>query len=111
MVERIVAERFDIVVVGAGLAGLSLTRQLLLETEASVLLVDRRKNPAKGRQKVGESLVQVGGYYLSKVLDLEEYVCREHFLKFNLRFYWPTPGLPDTDFRDYSKSYARKVSD
>lgn len=105
------AEKFDIVIVGAGLAGLSLARHLLLETDATVLLVDRRKDPAKGRQKVGESLVQVGGYYLSKVLDLEEYVCREHFLKFNLRFYWPTRGLPATDFRDYSKSYSRKISD
>ena len=105
------AKEYDVVIIGAGLAGLSLARHLLLETDSTILLVDRRKEPQKGHQKVGESLVQVGGYYLTKVLDLEEYVCQSHYLKFNLRFYWPTPGLPAEDFRDYSKSYSRKISD
>jgi choline dehydrogenase-like flavoprotein len=73
---------YDIVIVGAGRAGLSLARQLLLQTGKTVLLIDRKKDPSKGHQKVGESLVQLSGYYFSKVLDLEEYLLRNHYLKF-----------------------------
>jgi 2-polyprenyl-6-methoxyphenol hydroxylase-like FAD-dependent oxidoreductase len=103
--------QFDIAIVGAGLAGLSLARQLLLQTGKTVLLIDRKKEPSKGHQKVGESLVQLSGYYFSKVLDLEEYLLRNHYLKFNLRFYWKTAGRENTGFEDYSKSYSRKISD
>ena len=57
----------DVLIVGAGLAGLCLARQLLLSTDKRILLVDRREVPPE-RQKVGEATVQVSGYYLSRVL-------------------------------------------
>jgi flavin-dependent dehydrogenase len=102
---------YDVVIIGAGLAGLTLSRQLLLYTNKSVLLIDRRSNPPReAPQKYGESLVQCSGYYFSRVLDLEEYLLIEHYLKYNLRFYWPTPGLCNTGFEDYSQSYIRKIS-
>jgi len=66
-------DRYDVVIIGAGLAGLTLSRHLLLYTNKSVLLVDKRKNPPReAPQKYGESLVQCSGYYFSKVLDLQE---------------------------------------
>src|SRR5574341_1153267 len=96
---------YDVVVIGTGLAGLTLIRQLLLYTGQSVLLLDRRANPPEDApQQYGESLVQCSGYYLSRVLDLEEYLLINHYLKYNLRFYWPTPGLANTGFEDYSQS-------
>ena len=102
---------YDIVIVGTGLAGLTLSRQLLLYTKKSVLLIDKRVNPPKeAPQKYGESLVQCSGYYFSRVLDLEEHLLIEHYLKYNLRFYWPTEGLANQGFEDYSQSYARKIS-
>ncbi|MEM9290731.1 MAG: hypothetical protein AAGD01_03530 [Acidobacteriota bacterium] len=100
----------DVVLLGAGLAGLSLARHLLLETDRRVLLIERRKEVPPPRQKVGESLVQVGGYYLSKVLDLEEHLLCEHLMKYNLRFYWPTPGRSNAGFEDYGKAYIRPFS-
>jgi flavin-dependent dehydrogenase len=100
--------RYDVVILGAGLAGLSLARQLLLETERTVLLVERRSEVPPDRQKVGESLVQLSGYYFSKVLDLEEYLLREHYLKYNLRFYWKTGE--GSRFEDFSQSYIRSFS-
>ena len=69
-----VRERYDVVILGAGLAGLTLARHLLLDTERTVLLLERRDEVPPPRQKVGESTVQLAGYYLSKVLDLEEYL-------------------------------------
>jgi len=104
-------DRYDVVIIGAGLAGLTLSRHLLLYTNKSVLLVDKRKNPPReAPQKYGESLVQCSGYYFSKVLDLQEYLLINHYLKYNLRFYWPTPGLNNGGFEDYSQSFARVIS-
>lgn len=104
-------DRYDVVIIGAGLAGLTLSRHLLLYTNKSILVIDRRENPPRDApQKYGESLVQCSGYYLSRVLDLEEYLLINHYLKYNLRFCWPTEGLENTGFEDYSQSYARKIS-
>jgi 2-polyprenyl-6-methoxyphenol hydroxylase-like FAD-dependent oxidoreductase len=102
--------RYDVVILGAGIAGLTLARQLLMYSDKMVLLLEKRPHIPPERQKVGESNVQVQGYYLSKILDMEEHLLREHFLKYNLRFYWPTPGQPNTGYEQYSQSYIRLLS-
>src|SRR6516225_6806166 len=103
--------QYDVIIIGAGLAGLTLSRHLLLYTNKRILVLDKRTNPPReAPQKYGESLVQCSGYYFSKVLDLEEYLLINHYLKYNLRFYWPTKGLENTGFEDYSQSYARLIS-
>jgi flavin-dependent dehydrogenase len=102
----------DVVILGGGLAGLSLARQLLLETERTVLLVERRESLPPEKQKVGESLVQLAGFYFSKVLDLEEHLLNHHYMKYNLRFYWPSGGRASRAeaFEDVSASYIRPFS-
>jgi flavin-dependent dehydrogenase len=102
---------YDVVIIGAGLAGLSLGRQLLLNSSSvRILQLDKRLQVPQVGQKVGEATVQVSGYYFSKVLELEEYLLREHFLKYNLRFYWKTAGMDNAQWESYSQSYIRKVS-
>jgi flavin-dependent dehydrogenase len=106
-----IKKQYDVIIIGAGLAGLTLCRHLLLYTHKTVLLLDKRCNPPRdASQKYGESLVQCSGYYFSKVLDLEEHLLCNHFLKYNLRFYWPTEGLENHGFEDYSQSYSRSLS-
>jgi flavin-dependent dehydrogenase len=105
-----VRPHYDVVIIGAGLAGLSLARQLVRNTEKNMLLVEKRAEIPPMRQKVGESLVQVGGYYFSKVLDLEEYLLREHYMKYNLRFYWKSAGRANRGFEDYGQAYIRTFS-
>lgn len=100
----------DVVIIGAGLAGLSLARQLLLTTDRTVLVVDKKPQLPGSRQKVGESLVQVGGYYFAKVLDMEEHMLHEHFMKYNLRFYFPTSETDNQNIEDYGQSYIRNFS-
>ncbi len=102
--------RYDVVIIGAGIAGLSLARQVLLASDKTILLVDRQAEIPPPEQKVGEATVQVSGYYISKVLDLEEHLLREHFMKYNLRFYWKTPGRDNSRLEDYSQSYIRPFS-
>lgn len=115
---------YDVVILGAGLAGLTLARHLLLETDRTVLLLEKRSAIPPERQKVGESLVQLAGHYFAKVLDLEEYLLREHFMKYNLRFYWKSGAGPSgpravgavgsetggSRFEEYSQSYIRSFS-
>jgi flavin-dependent dehydrogenase len=103
-------EHFDVLIVGAGLAGLTLARQLLLDTDKRVLLVDRRAEFPPPKQKVGEATVQLSAYYYARVLDLEEHLMQSHYLKYNLRFYWKTPGLAGDCYEHYSQSYIRKLS-
>src|SRR6476619_2426412 len=81
----------DVLILGAGLAGLSLARQLLLARPGiRILMLDRQAEIPSPKQKVGEATVQVSGYYFSRVLELEQHLLEEHFLKYNLRFYWKT---------------------
>lgn len=103
-------DHYDVVLLGGGLAGLTLARHLLLETDKTVLLLERRSTLPPERQKVGESSVQIGGYYYSRVLDLEEYLWRHHYMKYNLRFYWRSGGRDNSRFEDYSQGYIRKFS-
>jgi flavin-dependent dehydrogenase len=100
----------DVLITGAGLAGLTLARQLLLERpEIRILMVDRGAEIPNPKQKVGEATVQVSGYYYSRVLEMEEHLLREHFLKYNLRFYWKSQRGGEV-WEDLSQSYIRKVS-
>jgi flavin-dependent dehydrogenase len=100
----------DVLIVGAGLAGLCLARQLLLERpEFRILQLDRLPEIPSPKQKVGEATVQVSGYYYSRVLEMEEHLLQEHYLKYNLRFYWKTERGGDV-WEDLSQSYIRKIS-
>ncbi|HEV3469708.1 MAG TPA: FAD-dependent monooxygenase [Pyrinomonadaceae bacterium] len=103
-------KHYDVAIIGAGLAGLALARQLLLYTGKTVLLVERRAEVPPARQKVGEATVQMSAYYFSKVLDLEEHLLREHFMKYNLRFFWKAGGRAGDRYEDYSQSYIRSMS-
>lgn len=102
---------YDVVIIGAGLAGNSLARQLLLETTGkTILLLDRWEEPPAKRQKVGESQVQVAGFYYGRVLDMEQHLFLKHFLKYNLRFYWPSTNRDNRRFEDLGKSYIQRFS-
>ena len=85
---------FDVVICGAGLAGLALARQLgLNQSEISVALLDPNVPPLpQAAWKVGESTVEFGAHYLADHLKLEEYLHRAHLVKLGLRFFFPSRG-------------------
>lgn len=102
-------QHYDVVIIGAGLAGLTLARHLLLYTDKRVLHIEKREVLPDPRQKVGESSVQIAGFYYAKVLDLEEYFHQEQLLKYNLRFYWRTQA-DSNQYENYSQGYIRTFS-
>lgn len=102
----------DVVILGSGLAGLTLARHLLLETDKRVVIVERYLDEEhnRTRQKYGESTVQLSGWYFGKVLDLTEELLKNHYIKYNLRFYWPTAGTDDSRIESYCQSYLTTFS-
>ena len=103
-------EQRDVVILGGGLAGLTLSRQLLLETDKRILMLERRDEIPWFHQKVGESSVQLAGHYFGKVLDLERYLLHEHFMKYNLRFYFRSGARENGRFEDYGHVSIRSFS-
>lgn len=78
----------DVLVLGGGLAGSLLARQLRLhQPDRSVGLVEPRVQP---RRKVGESMVELGADYLNRRLGLSGLLYREHLPKQGLRFFFDT---------------------
>ncbi len=83
-------EKYDVIIVGGGLAGLTLALQLKqAKSEISILVLEKRSaNAPAATHKVGESLSELGASYLREVLNLKEYLTRHQLPKFGFRFFF-----------------------
>ena len=81
--------QYDIVICGAGLAGLTLALQLRRQRPAdSILILEKKAGPLpQGTHKVGESLTEGGTYLIRQLAGLKEYVESTHIKKLGLRFF------------------------
>ncbi len=77
---------YDVVIIGAGWAGLTLARQLRLSNpEISVLQLEAA---TEFKAKVGEATVEMAGHYFIHRLGLVNYIYRNQLPKNGLRFFY-----------------------
>ena len=85
-----VASKYDVLIAGGGLAGLALALQLKHSKPGiSILVLEKRESLAEiATHKVGESLSEIGAYYLREVVGLKDYLSQHQLRKFGFRFFF-----------------------
>ena len=91
------ADRYDVAVLGGGLAGLTFAIQLKkARPDTSVLVLEKREGPAPlAAFKVGESTVPAGAHYYAEVVGMRDHLMNEQLIKCGLRFF--PPGAANRD--------------
>ncbi len=90
--------REEIVILGGGLAGLTLSLQLRQRLpQVGITVLEKRRHPVPlAAHKVGESSVEIAANYFDTVLGLEEHMTRNQLKKFGFRFFF-SEGRDDID--------------
>ena len=88
----------DVIIMGGGLAGLTLALQIKQRMPAlTVVVIERRKHPVPvAAYKVGESSVEIGAHYFEHILGLKRHLNHEQLKKFGFRFFF-SDGRRDLD--------------
>lgn len=91
-------QRSDVLIMGGGLAGLTLAIQLRRELPAlSVRVLERGRHPApEAAFKIGESSVEIGAHYFDTILGLKPHLEKNQLRKFGFRFFF-NEGRTDLD--------------
>lgn len=89
--------QYDVAILGGGAAGLTLALQLKRTRPAtSILVVEKNPHPVpEAAHKVGESTVEIGGYYLREVLGLADHIQEQQLNKFGLRMFFSSGDNSD----------------
>ncbi|MFQ5737929.1 MAG: NAD(P)/FAD-dependent oxidoreductase [Acidobacteriota bacterium] len=101
---------FDVCILGGGLIGNMQARHLRRTLpRLSVAVVDQRTDEeVEKSRKVGESTVDIAGIFLSRDLDLHEYLTEHHLPKQGLNFHFPD-GSGTERLSDYINYFAHFV--
>ncbi|MCM2389889.1 NAD(P)/FAD-dependent oxidoreductase [Streptomyces albipurpureus] len=87
----------DVAVVGGGAAGLTLALHLREQRPGTrIVVLERQGHPVpEATHKVGESTVEIAGYYLRQILGLEHHLQSQQLNKYGLRVFFSKEGNDD----------------
>ncbi|MRH88378.1 hypothetical protein GFY24_13140 [Nocardia sp. SYP-A9097] len=110
------AKRYDVVICGGGLAGLTLSRQLRRAMpDLTVLVLERSGGEIPdGAYKVGEATVEGGAHYFGEQLGLTGYLNRRHLHKLGLRMFFgdshgPLEARPELGARRFPRVTSYQI--
>lgn len=104
-------KQHDVVILGGGMAGLTLARQLRMRRrDLDVAVIEHRKFPvADVTHKVGESTVEIASHYLAERLGLKQHLQEDQLPKFGLRMFLRGDTAITRDLSSYDEIGASKV--
>lgn len=96
-VETLPDDVVDVAVIGGGAAGLTLALHLREQRPGTrIVVLERQEHPVpEATHKVGESTVEIAGYYLRQVLGLEQHLQSQQLNKYGLRVFFSKDGNDD----------------
>jgi flavin-dependent dehydrogenase len=101
---------YDVVIMGAGFAGVCQARHLLLNIpKIRVAIVDPRpEQPSRTDHRLGESTVEIAAMFLFRDLGLQEYLIENHTPKAGLNFHWPKDSVKTESMSDYYSAWVNR---
>lgn len=83
-------DAYDVVILGGGLAGLTLSAHLLQKRPGtSILVVEKKRHPLpEAAHKVGESSVEIGAHYFTHILGELAHFEKDELPKLGLRYFF-----------------------
>ena len=94
-------KQYDVVILGGGLAGLTLSIQLKRSNpDISILILEKREGEApEAAHKVGESTVELASHYFRNVLGMKDYLETHELPKHGLRAFFKSNNKNDITTR------------
>ncbi|MEA5506876.1 tryptophan halogenase [Halotia wernerae UHCC 0503] len=101
---------YDVVIMGAGYAGVCQARHLLLKIpNIRIAIVDpRSENPSKLDHRPGESTLEAASMFLFSELGLHDYLLEQHTHKAGLNWHWPKDVEKTESLDDYYNIWVNR---